>query len=80
MFHRKNVPDWERALRVTAGIGLIAGGLLGLGVTPLGIAVAVLGVVALVTGSVGVCPVCAVAGRGPVGEDPRREDRKEGGR
>jgi hypothetical protein len=73
MFYKRNVPNWERALRLVAGMGMVAGGLLVLKATPLGVALAVLGGVALATGSVGFCPMCAMVGRRPVG------DGQEGG-
>jgi hypothetical protein len=62
----KNVPVWERVLRVVVGLGgavaavLLVPGLLGWG---LGVAVAGFAV----TGLVGYCPMCAMVGRKPVG-------------
>ena len=72
---KRNVPNWERGLRIAAGIALIAGGLLAWRLTPLGLAVAASGVAALVTGFAGVCPVCAIAGR-PGVEDRRTRSRQ----
>lgn len=62
MFYRKNLPGWERALRVIAGL-VIAWGLLALPALPLGYAVAAGGVTAILTGFFGFCPICAMAGR-----------------
>lgn len=60
---RFNVPTWERALRVCAGMGLLGWGLaLPDRWLPAWIVLAS-GVTAIITGLVGFCPVCAVAGR-----------------
>ena len=65
MFYRKNVPGWERVMRVVAGILMIACGLVGPGIagTPVGIIIAITGAVTLVTGFIGFCPACAMVGR-----------------
>ena len=63
MLYRKNLPNWERWLRVLVGVGLITYGLLGapsLVITALALVSAV---VVLATGFVGYCPACALAGR-----------------
>ncbi|SFF61243.1 Protein of unknown function [Duganella sp. CF458] len=62
MFYVKNVPIWERALRVIAGLAVVAwsvpalGGLWG---TVLALSAA--GIV--LSGLVGFCPACAMVGR-----------------
>jgi hypothetical protein len=64
MLYSKNVPGWERGLRLLAGVMLVAagwwqlpsGGVLGPGLI-------VSGLIAALTGSVGFCPMCALAGR-----------------
>jgi hypothetical protein len=63
MFYAKNVPGWERAVRVIAGLSMIAAGLLYLPGSMLGYGVTASGVVALLTGFVGFCPMCALVGR-----------------
>jgi hypothetical protein len=63
MFYTKNLPAWERALRVIAGLAMIACGLLGLPGTMIGYVVAGAGVIAILTGFVGFCPMCAMVGR-----------------
>ena len=65
MFYVKNVPGWERALRVVAGLAMIACGLAGPGIaaTIVGYAIAASGAVTLLTGFVGFCPMCAMVGR-----------------
>ena len=61
MFYRKNLPGWERAMRVIAGLVLIAWGLLAFAATPLGYAIAAGGATAILTGFFGFCPMCAMA-------------------
>lgn len=63
MFFRKNLPGWERALRLAAGLMLIACGLLAFPAAPIGYALAAGGVAAILTGFVGFCPMCAMVGR-----------------
>lgn len=62
MFYVKNVPNWERVLRVVAGlIAMAAGyGVLG-GMWGTLIAVSAAGIVA--SGLFGFCPMCAMVGR-----------------
>ena len=64
MFYPKNVPDWERGIRIILGIVLIAitvlqqpFGLIG------AIVLIVSGVAMIATGFVGWCPACALVGR-----------------
>ena len=63
MFYRKNLPGWERAMRVVGGGAMIGCGLLGLQGMPLGYLIAAAGVVTAMTGFVGFCPMCAMVGR-----------------
>jgi len=63
MFYRKNLPGWERAMRVVAGAILVAWGLIGFPAVPLGYLIAAGGVIAVLTGFVGFCPMCALVGR-----------------
>ena len=63
MFYAKNVPGWERAVRVIAGLSMVAAGLLYFQGAMLGYGVVATGVVALLTGFVGFCPMCAMVGR-----------------
>ncbi|MBI5323145.1 DUF2892 domain-containing protein [Bradyrhizobium sp.] len=62
MFYRKNLPGWERAIRVIAGLALIAWGWLGSPAMPPGFAIAA-GVAVILTGFFGFCPMCAMVGR-----------------
>ena len=66
MFFERNVPGWERIARMVAGPGLIVLGVTGaMGLTALWLRLLVggTGVILLTTGSVGWCPMCALAGR-----------------
>jgi hypothetical protein len=67
MLYRKNLPTWERILRVCSALLLAAAGLY----FPLGALFQwlLLGSagMALVTGFLGFCPMCAVAGRKSTG-------------
>ena len=65
MFYVKNVPAWERAVRVVAGLAMLACGLFGFNGLAIGYLIAAVGVFTLLTGFVGFCPMCAVAGRRP---------------
>ena len=64
MFYPKNVPNWERAIRVVLGIVLIA---IVLVQQPFGILGAIIliasGILTAATGFVGWCPACALVGR-----------------
>jgi len=62
MLYVKNLPGWERALRALLGLAMIAGGLLAWSGLP-GYALAAAGATALLTGFIGFCPMCALAGR-----------------
>ena len=63
MLYVKNVPAWERAVRVVAGLAMLACGLFGLRGLAIGYLIAAVGVSTLLTGFVGFCPMCAMAGR-----------------
>ncbi len=63
MVYQKNVPGWERAVRIVAAVGLV--GYAWAGHLPL-LASAILtsaAVALVVTGFVGWCPACAMVGR-----------------
>jgi hypothetical protein len=63
MFYRKNLPGWERAVRVIGGVGMIGYGLIGMSGTMAGYVIAGAGAVAIATGFFGFCPMCAMVGR-----------------
>ena len=61
MIFRKNLPGWERTMRVVLGASMIGYGLVGLPAGPLGYAIAA--GIAIITGFFGFCPMCAMVGR-----------------
>ncbi len=63
MFYVKNVPGWERAVRVAMGVGLLAASLAYFGSTIGGWVAGLAGAMAVMTGLVGYCPACAMIGR-----------------
>ncbi|MDR3774457.1 MAG: DUF2892 domain-containing protein [Terracidiphilus sp.] len=63
MFYKKNVPGAERAVRVVAGAMMVGAGLYWLPGQALGYLVAAMGVMAAMTGFIGYCPMCSIAGR-----------------
>ncbi len=64
MFYPKNVPNWERVIRITAGIILIAIALLQQSFGQLGAILFIAsGIFTIATGFVGWCPACALVGR-----------------
>jgi hypothetical protein len=63
MLYQKNLPMWERVLRVAAAVAMIVGGLMLLPGTALGWLVAASGAFVGLTGFVGFCPACAMVGR-----------------
>jgi hypothetical protein len=66
VIYAKNLPMWERTLRILAAVGVILYGWLAAPSSlVLGIAVAV-GVTLVVTSLVGFCPACAMVGRRPL--------------
>ncbi len=63
MFYQKNVPVWERWLRIVLGLALIGWTILS-GWPGLVIGLAFLSAAFLiVTGFIGFCPACALVGR-----------------
>lgn len=62
MIYVKNVPSWERVLRVIAGLVVVAWSLLILGGTG-GVLLALSAAGIVVSGLVGFCPACAMVGR-----------------
>lgn len=65
MLYRKNLPGWERAARVIAGLAMIACGFFGPGLagTPVGLILWGAGAMTVLTGFIGFCPACAMVGR-----------------
>ena len=62
MFYVKNVPTWERVLRVAAGVAVVAWSLLAQdGPWGTGLALSAAGIA--LSGLFGFCPACALVGR-----------------
>jgi hypothetical protein len=70
MSYRKNVGSKESWARVIGGALIVACALTQIGPTLLGLVLAASGVFTALTGLVGFCPACAMAGRKQL-EDPR---------
>lgn len=62
MLYVKNLPLWERALRIGGGTATVAYAVLSMG-GGWGWAIMAGGVAAALTGLLGFCPACALAGR-----------------
>jgi hypothetical protein len=63
MLYVKNIPGWERAIRLAMGVGLVAAAVFQFGPTPIGWGSGAMGVMAAVSGVLGFCPACAMVGR-----------------
>ena len=70
MVYARNVPAWERFARIVLGLLLILGGF-GLLKGWMAYALGASGAIIVLTGFVGFCPMCALAGR-------RLDDRLKG--
>ena len=63
MFYVKNVPNWERMLRVVLGLVAFGFSYQSWGVTGLGVGLGIMGAMLAFTGLFGFCPLCAMVGR-----------------
>lgn len=65
MLYAKNLPGWERALRIVIGLAALAFAAIGWSTAGLGlgVAVALMGATLALTGLFGFCPMCAMVGR-----------------
>ncbi len=63
MFYVKNVPNWERILRVVMGLMALVFAAMNWGVSTIAVGVGVMGAVLALTGLIGFCPMCAMVGR-----------------
>jgi len=63
MLYVRNVPNWERVLRVVMGLMALAFAAMNWGGSPLAVGAGVMGAVLALTGLVGFCPMCAMVGR-----------------
>lgn len=63
VLYRKNIYQWEQALRIVAGAGMAGWGLFFAEASLIGYLVAASGAFLALTGFVGWCPACAMVGR-----------------
>ncbi|WP_321790318.1 DUF2892 domain-containing protein [Burkholderia pyrrocinia] len=63
MFYVKNVPNWERALRVIMGLMGLGYAAMNWGGSGLAVGLGIMGAILAMTGLVGFCPMCAMVGR-----------------
>lgn len=65
MFYAKNLPRWERALRILAAIAATGYAIQSWG-NVMAVIVSLTAMTLALTGMVGFCPMCALAGRKPL--------------
>ncbi len=63
MFYTKNVPGWERALRIVIGMLGLGLAYASWGTSNIAVGLGFAGVMLAMTGLVGFCPMCAMVGR-----------------
>ncbi|MBK9394981.1 MAG: DUF2892 domain-containing protein [Uliginosibacterium sp.] len=63
MFYTKNVPAWERLVRIAAGVAGLVFATMSWGVSGIAVTAGLTGAVLALTGLAGFCPMCALAGR-----------------
>lgn len=63
MFYTKNVPGWERALRIVMGVVGLGWAALNWHGSLLAAALGIMAATLAVTGLFGFCPMCAMVGR-----------------
>lgn len=63
MFYVKNVPGWERAMRIVMGLLALGYAAINWGGSGLAIGMGIMGAMLAMTGLVGFCPMCALVGR-----------------
>lgn len=62
MFYVKNVPNWERVLRIVMGLMALAFAAVSWG-APIAMGAGIMGAILAMTGLLGFCPMCAMVGR-----------------
>jgi len=63
MIYRKNIYQWEQALRLLAGAAMLAYGVWAIPGTTWSYGLIAVGLVTAATGAFGYCPACAMVGR-----------------
>lgn len=62
MFYAKNVPAWERIIRIALGVMALVYAAMSWG-SPLSMGAGIMGAILSMTGLIGFCPMCAMVGR-----------------
>lgn len=63
MFYTKNLPGWERALRLAIGAAALGFAWMNWHVSPVAAGVGIAGAILALNGAMGFCPACAMVGR-----------------
>ncbi|MBS0212046.1 MAG: DUF2892 domain-containing protein [Proteobacteria bacterium] len=63
MFYVKNVPNWERGLRILMGAAGLGYAGMNWGVSNLAVGIGAMGAILAMSGLMGWCPMCAMVGR-----------------
>jgi len=63
MLYVKNVPVWERIVRVFAGVAGLGYAAMNWGISGIAVGIGVMGAVLAMSGLMGFCPMCAMVGR-----------------
>lgn len=63
MFYLKNVPGKERIVRILTGMAAFVFAAMNWGVSNFAVGAGIIGAMLAMTGLMGFCPVCAMAGR-----------------
>lgn len=63
MFYAKNVPNWERMLRIVMGVMALVFAAMHWGSSGLAVCAGIMGAMLAMTGLFGFCPMCAMVGR-----------------
>ncbi len=63
MFYVKNVPTWERVLRVVMGLMGLGFAAMNWGASGAAVGIGIMGAMLAMTGLFGFCPMCAMVGR-----------------
>lgn len=63
MFYIKNVPGWERIIRIAMGLMALGYAVMSWGASGLAVAMGIMGTMLAMTGVIGFCPMCAMVGR-----------------
>ena len=63
MFYVKNVPTWERILRIVMGVVALVFAVMNWSTSGLAVGAGIMAAMLAMTGLVGFCPMCAMVGR-----------------